>query len=481
MSRRTRLNTATGKVDEDGRYGRVPTGMAFADAVGTRRSTLCVTNPRLVGGPSTFDWTQRFLTCIPVSTTRWRMRVANRDRQSTIYTSPGTVTSVWTGLPTLAISGSWRWDGNFTAAPTQVWAGGTIPTDGTELVSPWITATNFTAGQQMLISMGVTVANSGTGVIFDETTQTYRLIASGSSHAGDTVLSGSARTAAGVMFDIRIEYEYAGTEPIGLFVGDSITSGFGDGDTNGESGLHGFESFPGVAGMAGRFNYINAGATAYTAALWQPSTLWIWNRLDLATTVPDFAVIALGTNDISGSLPSGTYKANLGAVVNIVKAKGIKKIFLATIPPRVFPTAGLLTVGASIGATSITSDTNFLGITYPSETTGTIQIGKGRLQETVVVSAASGTGPYTLTVGALGLNHVAGEQITAGKERIRQLMNDFIRGVPYGVQGVVDLDAFIALTPGNVAPDPRIVSTDQLHPLRAGYALIGQAIAQLAA
>jgi lysophospholipase L1-like esterase len=467
------------KAQGDRRYAQLPTGMKLSDLPGQRKSTLCLTNPNNGTAVAARDVTERFLVRNPTSTTKWRVRIANRNR-TTVMTTPVTITGLYVGSPAFEAANPYRWNGNFTAAPTQVWAGGSVPTDGTDLTSPWITSVNFAAGVDMLLSLGFTCPNSGSGVIVDQSIQSWMVTSSGSSQVGNQTLTGAA-ISVNPYLDIRIEFYTTDSAPIGLFLGDSITKGYGDGDVQAaRQGCNVHEAWPGAAGLKGRFNFINSGYEGTKASDFVTFTDWTWQRIDFATTVPDFAVIAFGTNDASAGQSASTIIGNVITIMDKVASLGIKKIYLATITPRGFTTAGNLTAAANISDTTITSSVSFAA-------TATIQINVGRSQEQKVVTSVSGTGPYTITVPALTKAHpgpttfAPGAQVIGDKELTRQGYNESVRQLFHGAAGVIDFDAVLASAHGSTTPDVRLMSADLLHPMRAGYALMGAAAAALVA
>jgi lysophospholipase L1-like esterase len=177
-------------------------------------------------------------------------------------------------------------------------------------------------------------------------------------------------------FDIRVEYEFTGSTGVGLFLGDSITAGYGNGDVM--SGTHPatlpHESWPLAAGLMGSFCAINGGLSSGSTGHFLASTAAAFTRFDLATTVPDFAVISLGTNDLGATHTS--IQTNFMTIIDILRSLGIQKIFLTTILPRSYTQyTGTLQAATIAGATSISSSYS------PGNVS--IQVGSGALQEMV--------------------------------------------------------------------------------------------------
>jgi lysophospholipase L1-like esterase len=273
-----------------------------------------------------------------------------------------------------------------------------------------------------------------------------------------------------IYLDVRVEYEFEGTNPVIMHVTDSLGVGYGDGaqgySSPGIASLP-YEAPPVAAGLMGDYCVVNLGVGSATTGTFISPTAYGWTRADMATTVPDAAVIQLGTNSLGAAY--STNAVNLNTHIDTIRALGIRKIYIVTITPRGYTAnAGTIGADAAAGATSITSSFN------PGNVA--ILIGSGMNQEQVTVSAVSGTGPYTLTVGALANAHTSGEAIVSGNELNRRRLNTWIRNVPYGITGVIDLERVVEASPESVMADQRIISADQLHFLRGGYQRIAQAL-----
>jgi hypothetical protein len=84
-------------------------------------------------------------------------------------------------------------------------------------------------------------------------------------------------------------------------------------------------NMPGASDQAtGRTNVTNG---TITANLHIDSVAWAFSNAN-------FAVLMLGTNDIAAPMPTNTFIANLGTIVDRLEARGIV-VLVSTIPPRV--------------------------------------------------------------------------------------------------------------------------------------------------
>lgn len=463
-------------------FETVPQGMSFVAGASnplTRRVTAPLGSTTTTAAASVLDWCQRTMIMLPAPLTRWRVKIANWNvLTNTALTTPVSGTGIYYGAPAaVPTTGTTnRWNGDFAGAPTQVVGSFSVPTDGTDYVSPWITAP-LAAKTPLVLSWGFTTPASGTGVGTGSGCQVAGVATSGSSHAGDTAISGVGGYFApkgGAYFDVRVEYEFVGTTPIGVFIADSIGEGTSDGDYAGTQKaclMH--EAWPGAAGMQGNYATINLGTASANLASFDSAAKRPWSRVDLATTVPDFAVVALGTNNIGGA-----YTGNIAAYVTLfqlIKSMGIKRIFVSTLIPRTDAAAlaGTLTADIGVSSTSLSST-----ISIASGTP--IQIGWGRTLERLTTNGApTGSGPYTIPIPATAIAHKSGDQVISGLEMSRQGINDWLRQVPGDVIGCLDFDLAMAFGIGSSKPDPRTMSGDGVHPLRSGYQRMGTLAAPL--
>lgn len=281
-----------------------------------------------VGGVT--DWAQRVLVALPVATTRWRLRARNYAGVAETA-GAGTVTcqGAWVGTPSFSLQ---RWQGVFTVAPTLALSSfGLSAAGAADGASPWVTdaALQFAAGKVVGLSMGWTA--DATTVLRYEVGQAglYRAGAGAAAAAGGADWSVGAAATLGTL-DTRIEYEALLPSNVGvtLVCGDSIAQGYSGGD----NGAYAHESWPGMAAGHRSHPVVNLGAASSTLAQWAMSSGgWKLARADLATTIPNRAIIALGTNDLASTV--GTFETNLLSLLTTVRALGIQDIWVATIIP----------------------------------------------------------------------------------------------------------------------------------------------------
>lgn len=287
----------------------------------TRRAAFMFGN----GGEGTFTdrntaW-QRVPFCLPVATTRWRLRFENKNPGGTASPSTWSIGPVhvattfrglyngdptgWIGTPQLAVA-----------------AGPTIAGNG-EYVTAWVTdpllqfsspGTLYTISHTWSKTAG-SVCYYGSGGSWYSTTM-----------ADSTATAPTFTYFAGVAFNMTLEYEFVGSNKIGVATGDSIAEGYG-----------------------ARFNFMSwhqqfsmrSGMPMCMSADWGSQTSdWSggavteprWKRIKDAGLDIDFAINALGTNDASVSNAIGNFQTNIAGISARMRSEwAVRDIYLATI------------------------------------------------------------------------------------------------------------------------------------------------------
>lgn len=322
-------------------------GSGGSVATVTKRVTMPIGSDN-TGTLATPDWAERKLVAVPVTTTRWRLRIRNMsgNNPGTAITGAQNFTGVWMGTPSYPATGAAAWAGVFASAPTQVLSSFSTAANGDEYTSSWVTTagSQFAANVPVGLSWGVTNAGTINVSKGSQGALIYWSFVAGNGGAAtaDATAIPTSQFAGDInsLLDVRIEYEFstpsgAGGTPVVLCLGDSITAGYvGGSEPVGFAGTWPHETWPGVAGLRNGFAYMNAGIGGAAWTTFDDVTKWSFARMDLATTVPDYAIIAIGSNAVS-SLAS-TEDA-LTTLVGILRSTlGITRIMIATIIPREF-------------------------------------------------------------------------------------------------------------------------------------------------
>jgi hypothetical protein len=286
---------------------------------------------------------------LPVTPTRFRFRIRNSNALGNSAEGAAIpFNGIAIGPPSLA--GLTVWGGVFSSAPTTVVGPFTLDAGatGAETVTPWISnATPYISAYQPFgLSFGFTTAGGsvvnwdyGPGMCWVDSS----IVGVAAQFANAATPTLGALDKWQQPLDIRIEYEYAGSNPIGLFLGTSLEVGILT-PTQVTYGLCGpDETWPKMAGLRMGHAVTNgavdgARTTTYDGAL----SAVAWTRLLDPTyptlvwpggCTPDYAVISLGVNDAGSlGLPLATFQANIAAIIANLNALGIYKIIMATPP-----------------------------------------------------------------------------------------------------------------------------------------------------
>lgn len=472
----------------------------------TRRGMLCQGGSGSTGLSSAYtDTVSRFACTLPVTPTRCRFRIRNSNAvANTVHGVAINLNGVWIGVP--ATSGLTIWGGAFTGAPTQVVAAATIDAGatGAEFVSPWFTNTEITAYQPFGVSLGFTTS---TGAQIDSDF-CPGLAWGNASVIGVAAQAGNAAVpASGTLtkwiapLDVRMEYEYVGNNPIGLFLGDSLTMGVLN-PLNAAFGLCGpDEEWPHMACLRMAHSSLNGAIDGSSVSTFTGGTSTVAFQRMLDPTfptltwpggcTPDYAVIALGFNDIGLSTTSlATWQTNVASLISALNTLGIFKIIICTVPPggsgvdangqhfmsgplkaavasggsiatitvTIVPTTGLGGGGGYPGAAATWNGAKFyLGMPTQSAS-GT---GNGGLDGPFTNgTAAEVTATLTLstnTGGTAAQAHLIGDAVIGQNEGLRLLYNQWIRQHVIGTIGAFDLSEAVE------QPNPTVSGVGQVN------------------
>jgi lysophospholipase L1-like esterase len=296
-----------------------------------------------------------------------------------------------------------RYKAQWSAAPTKVLNSFQNPADGSDYISPWVTDPALQFGPDQLNAIGLTIAapNNGNGSGVSSTHPGWRSTVVGTANSLYTLAS-TGYFGNTLALDKRIEYEYEGTNPIGLLVGASGDEGYNL--TTALDGAGGYEILPPHETWAGQHGlrtgtcWMNGAISAATQQPFRSADSLAYTRFDLggSVTTPDFAVIGLGGNSMMAGTALATIQSEYSDVVDAIKSFGIKRIFHETIVP----------VGQAAGA----------------------------------------------------------------NETIRTSFNDWLRTLPFGAEGIIDVDLILRDPVNNLQQMPGFVDTDKIHPKHGGYA-----------
>lgn len=407
----------------------------------------------------------RMLASVGVATTRWRVKLANRVATATTTLGTTVIAGVYVGTPERNASGTYLYNGRFSATPTQIDTGGTAPSNDF-YVTPWVTdpAQQFAANVPRLLSWGFSASGS-TAYDTARTTswQTNSTLGSGVMNNAGQLNPGVGASSA--WLDCVLEYEAVvpSTTVVALFVGSSLTEG---------QAAHPYQTVPGQVEKRsrGRLLAINAAIAGGSAPT--SSTAQVLARLDFAgsSTAPDVAVVEGDTNAVKASATVASLQSNFESTAAAMRTLGAKLVVASTIPPgNTFSASASakLTADVASGVTSLTMDAN-PGNGVP------IVIGDGWYAEARTTGTVTGSGPYTVPITvATTRAHFTGEYVAWGKELVRKGFNDLLRNsMISAVDQVVDSDMLLAALPGAPYIARQWVQSDDTHYTLAGNAAV---------
>jgi hypothetical protein len=419
--------------------------------------------------------TQRLPIMLPVKPVRYRFRIANfvpgaAGADGTYLSGAFAFTGAWLGQA--AMSGTGTLTGNYTATPSRVLNSFTTNADGTEFVTPWVTDPTLmpTPYTPYLFSFGWT--SSATQVGKSSNWWAFTSGAGSSANAGNQTLAGVTTTDSAPILSFRIEYEVATAQPVGMVLGDSLS----ECDTGGAS-VPLFASWPqAYALQVGAPMSQVAFGGRQTADFANPATRYwtCWSTLGLNV---DYAIIALGMNDLTAGVGLGTFQTNYATIVAALRAAGINRIYGSTIIPR-SQAGGLLQAAASSGQAVVSSP-----VSFPANSFVMLLEPSGfNAAETKQVSGTpTGTGPYTVTFTSnLSSSHTTSCQIVTQVEGLRQQYNQWLRSLPLGLAGCLDFDKAVVDPANKYVPDPEWLGTSgNIHLQSMGYHRMAAVIPRL--
>ena len=320
----------------------------------TRRGVLTMGGEGDLGlvTPTNSDVCQRYGFTVPgtggapIARFRFRLRNSNLNA-NTSQAGAITLGAFAIGTPNVASENSWS--GDFTAVPTTVvTAPGSTELGSSEYVSPWVSPATFTLTPNTFY--GLTLGFTCAGVQVNQSdTPGWSWVGTGSAAANLLAAAPGTTPQPYVQYlDLRMEYEFAGTNEIGLFIGDSITSGWLNTASGSVAAGHmgPDNTWPHQAALRLGHHDMNAGVgggqcSTFTAAT--PATNLAWSRFlapesgnTVFASAPDYCNVALGLND-SLDTGAGTNLANFQSrfrtIGGLLTALGVTRVYASTATP----------------------------------------------------------------------------------------------------------------------------------------------------
>ena len=416
------------------------------------------------------NWVFRLPFLPTVDVTQFSVTFANRwtgDPFNAAGNGTGVVTvnSVWIGQAALDANG--QPNGKFVAGTAQqVSTALTVPTNGSDIATAWVTNYPLTAGKLYLISYGCTQdgANYAEG-------SNICWFAGTAANAGQNAPSGLAPYM-GSTLDVRLDYRH-GVEPSGLWIGPSIMQGLSNGLLNGSlvGGAWGWLNYPTRTSQARKHAAQVMAVKSSQYGDFTSGAGWRWVRAAIASQNIDYVVIGeLGTNNAIASTALTTSIADLRSILTYVRAQlPGRPIYLCTNTPSSTLPSGKLTTAIAANGTSVVSDTD-LGASGVA-----VRVGVGLQAETRTTSAKTGSGPWTYTVPAMTYAHPVGERVQGPQDLIRQQINDMMIAGQFDCDGVIDLCAAVADPTKPQQQSLDVVDKDWIHTTPVGQVRLAAA------
>lgn len=347
---------------------------------------------------------------LPFTPVRWRLKYRNYSCLSkTAGAASLHITGIWLGTPSFPSASPQRWQGQPAAAMTKVANADVTPSDASDWVGPWITnAGAIQAGVEFDVELGVNSGGANAAAFYDLKGHSFSGVGA-SAQAG--LAAKTIGSFNGTIGDVRFEYEYpsptTGAPPIVLGIGDSNMSGY---SSDPEGNFYPHEVWLGQACLRQGAQWINLGVASSSPSDFATLTDWCYARADLATTVPDCAVIAQGTNALGVAF--STFQMQFLAIVSNLRSLGIPRIYVLTIPPHGYDLSVSINLTAELNRLAINAWLSALpvGIDGCFDTDQIVRT----VGQTVVTQATlvSGAGGNPVTVASVGNGIGIGATVT---------------------------------------------------------------------
>lgn len=296
----------------------------------TRRAVICSGGQLNTTGSAIAQAGLRYVMRLPVTTTRWRIKLRNYDTKLSAAQTAMNGLGVVFGDHAPGTLG--QETGNFrsSAATSVASSGYTIPGDGSWWTSPWVTdpSLQFQASKQHVVGTAWSVASAMT-VVRSNLQSFYFTTATDALDPTKT----TSTTPGGIPLDMQIEYEAQTARKVFLVVGDSLDEGFG-GDASLANTF--YQNWPALWAARNRALAVNIAQPGMASFDWQNGfSADRWTRIDIASSACDGAILGLGANDLANSVTLASFKSNMALIVgNIRSIIGDKPIYLRNVMPK---------------------------------------------------------------------------------------------------------------------------------------------------
>lgn len=425
-------------------YLTTANGLPPGAPANTRRAGQGLTSADGIEAVATFtDTNMRVAFVLPVTPTRFRIQWNN---QSGTYGGPPggggrgrmDFTGMWIGEANIpAANPPTQWNGDFLAKPTAIAMAQSLgsPTTRAFYTSDWVDNSAIpiiTAGTLMAASIGWTNAAVPLWRCGSQAFVAQGTGCSSPSNAGaaawNTGRGDASYTAIGSWL---IEFEWIGSNPIGLWCGDSLQAGvLGSNNNNPQSTLGPSTRYPERVGLrlghivencgangkslhSNRLTSTQIGNGSFTNDNYY-SKFWFNNPTNVSEVpcIPDYAVIALGSNDLGQWDNTAIIKSAFVQMVQTIRqGLGVPRLFALTVPPFL-PSGWSRLLHREIAGGSTTEVP--IDVSPADETVIVADPLDTTVNQNVTISSRTFTGDETLTLSSVSGANASGGYAQVG-------------------------------------------------------------------
>lgn len=262
----------------------------------------------------------RYAVRLPVTTTRWRLLLSNYDTFAATSKTDLTLTKVIHGDHSRSLTSPGGETGDFvgSTATTIVGSSATIPSNGTQLATSWVTASGdqFDAGVEHLLGIAYTCSSQ---TIQYSAGRCWRWTSATTGVDPTQAASGATSTASYIPLDVVLEYECTSSLPAWLVIGDSIFEGVTSAKSAALSPTSNLRSPPAQWARNGDVLIQNQSLYALQAATLENTSRREWTRQPQTGGAFDGCIVELGTNDVANSRTLAQIQTSIMAVVSNVR------------------------------------------------------------------------------------------------------------------------------------------------------------------
>lgn len=277
----------------------------------------------------------RYAVRLPATTTRWRLLLSNYDTFAATSKTDLTLTKIIHGDHSRSNTSPGAETGDFVGSTaTTIFSGSsTVPSNGTQLATSWVTAAGdqFDAGVEHLLGIAYTCSSQ---TIQYSAGRCWRWTSATTGVDPTQAASGATSTASYIPMDVVLEYDVTSPYPAWLIIGDSIFEGVTAATAAALSPTSNLRSPPAQWGRCNNIHIQNQSLYALRADTLENGARREWTRQPQTDGHFDGCVIELGTNDVANSRSLSQIQTSINDIVDNVRSiiGTDKPIYLGNVP-----------------------------------------------------------------------------------------------------------------------------------------------------